>query len=144
MAKEMVTSGTDEPVIEEVAFEGDRVKQAPVEDDGQGDGFGDFGDFEEENENAGGEDDLKNEESEQKSFTTNEETEKPAAPPKKPLTESDLLSGFMSAFGSNLSRKMTVQPGKSGKNSMSNQGDSELNEASEDLDGQESVQFTRA
>lgn len=64
IAKKMVTSGTDEPVIEEVAFEGDRVKPAPVEDDGQGDGFGDFGDFEEANENAGGEDDLKNEESE--------------------------------------------------------------------------------
>ena len=41
---------------------------------------------------------------EQKSFGDFVEVEEAAKPvvPKKPLTESDLLSGFMSAFGSNI------------------------------------------
>ena len=48
---------------------------------------------------------MNDEEEQQKSFGDFEQAEEEAAKPvvpKKPLTESDLLSGFMSAFGSNV------------------------------------------
>jgi len=122
----------DEPVIEEVAYAQTRNYETvdqPGDEDGLG-GFGDFADFneapaeqqneanEEANEETNGE---PNDGDQEQSFGAFEEAEaaKPAVP-KKPLTENDLLSGFMSEFGSSLQKKV----GQVNLNKSTSQGDS--------------------
>jgi hypothetical protein len=113
----------DDPVIEDVDYTGKKDTPEIIETSNKDDGFGDFGDFNGDN-NAAENDDDKEDDNQDDGFgdfgdfedagDQDDNQEDPAEPPAEPekpkivLNEKSLLSGFMSDLGISLAPKLGI------------------------------------